>query len=157
MARRYRMTPKRKAALRRAQEASARKRRRATGSRNKKIAVAAGISAAVVGTAVAGYAAHSYVKKLGQGGPQVKAPGKELDLIRVGPIRSGSNWPVVGKPIMRTVVTKQRRRKKKLNYVESERARLKHIASLDRKALNARRRYHNRRRAGLSGRPPKNG
>jgi hypothetical protein len=153
MSRRYRMTPRRKAALKKAQAASARKRKRAS---NKRIAVGAGIAGGVLGVAVAGYATHSYIKKLGQGGPQKpKATGKELDLIRLAPISSGSNWPNVGRPLMRTTVTKQRRRKKLPNYIESEKARVKHIQSLDRKALNARRRYHNRRRAGLPGRRPK--
>jgi len=155
MARRYRMTPRRREALKKAQAASARKRRRAS---NKRVGIALGVAGGLATTAVVGYAAHSYVRKLGQGGPpKLKGPGKELDLIRLGPNRSGSNWGAVGVPLTRTVIGKTRRRKKMPNYVESERARLKHIASLDRKALSARKRYHNRRRAGLPGRPPKNG
>lgn len=61
MARRYRMTPKRKAALAKAQAASARKRRK---TRNKRIAVGAGVVGTVGVLSVAGVAGHSYVKHL---------------------------------------------------------------------------------------------
>lgn len=56
---RYRMTPKRRAALKKAQEASARRR-----SRNKKIGIAAGIAVGV-GAAVAGHKLSGSELKIG--------------------------------------------------------------------------------------------
>lgn len=152
--RRYRMTPRRREALRKAQAASARKRRR--GAR-KRILAGVGIAGALAGASVAGVAISTRMRQSSKPKRVSTGPGKELDLIRVGPIKSGSNWGIVGRPVVRTVVGKTVRKKKYPNYIESERRRLKHIESLDKKAFQARRRYHNRRRSGLSGRPPKNG
>ena len=64
------MTPKRKAALRKAQAASARKRRK---GRNRKIAIGAGIVGTVGIAAVAGYAGRDYVKHIARGGPRPSA------------------------------------------------------------------------------------
>lgn len=62
------MTPRRRAALKRAQEASARKRRK---GRNRKIAIGVGVtSAAVLGTATAAYLGRSYIDTLVRGGPR---------------------------------------------------------------------------------------
>jgi hypothetical protein len=61
VAKRHRMTPKRKAALRKAQAASARKRRK---GRNRKIAIGAGIVGTVGIATVAGLAGRDYVKHL---------------------------------------------------------------------------------------------
>lgn len=58
MARRYRMTPARRAAIKKAQEASARKRRR----RNTKLAIAGGV-VAVTGAAAAGHYGKKRVMK----------------------------------------------------------------------------------------------
>lgn len=74
---RYRMTPRRKAALRKAQAASARKRRRRIATR---IGIGVGVVGAIAATGVAGYGARSYVRQLAGGGP--KRPGKELVHVR---------------------------------------------------------------------------
>ena len=155
MARRYRMTPRRREALRKAQAASARKRSR---GRRKAVLRGVGFAGLVAGASVAGVAIGTRMRQSSKPRSRPSSgPGKELDLIRVGPTRSGSNWGIVGRPVTRTLVTKGKRKKKYLNYIESEQARLKHISSLDKKAFQARRRYHTRRRLGLRGRPPKNG
>lgn len=77
MAKRHRMTPKRKAALRKAQLASARKRRR-TG--NRRLAVAGGVT--VLGAA---YLFHRY---RGPVKPKSRR-GKELDVVRVTALHTG--------------------------------------------------------------------
>jgi len=81
--RRYRMTPKRKAALRKAQLASARKRRR---GRNRKLAVAGGVTVLAV-TAGAAYGYRRHV----QSRPK---KSKELDVVRVTGLGSQVGTPV---------------------------------------------------------------
>lgn len=70
---RYRMTPRRKAALKKAQAASARKRRRGIA---KRIGVGVGIVGTLAAASVAGYGSRSYVRQLAGGGP--KRPGTAL-------------------------------------------------------------------------------
>jgi len=62
----YRMTAKRRSALRKAQLASAKKRRRRT---IKRVGIGLGV-AGLVGAGVAGYGARSYVRHLASGGPR---------------------------------------------------------------------------------------
>lgn len=80
MARTHRMTPKRKAALRKAQKASARKRR---GKGNGKLAaahrrarrnarIAVGINAGLAGVAMAAVGSAYYTRKVASGGPPSK-------------------------------------------------------------------------------------
>jgi hypothetical protein len=143
VARAYRMTPKRRAALHKAQLASAKKRRR---TRNRRIAVAAGGVGVLAGVGAGAYLGHRYVSAL-KGGPQpvkagpVLSSSKELDLVRVRPRETGENWTHVGKPIMRTVLGKKVRKRKFPTYVEHERARVKGEKTRAKKNYKARRKY----------------
>lgn len=87
------MTPRRKAALHKAQLASARKRR---GRNIKRAAIAGGIIGTVAGLGVMGYTSRSYVAHLAAGGPKRTVPGKELDIVRV-PLRMQKQRVGVGK------------------------------------------------------------
>lgn len=68
----YRMTPKRRAALVKAQKASARKRKR---SRNRKLLIGGATAATVFGIGTAAYLGRDYISTVARGGPrQSKTP-----------------------------------------------------------------------------------
>ena len=133
------MTPKRRAALRKAQLASARKRKghgrkqnRARTIRRVSAGVAGGV--ALGGLALGAAFAHSYVKQI-KGGPKrvvtptSKVPGKELDILRVqaqvvtgggnARARTGLSFANAGRPLRgRTTFVRERDSKgrKRGNY-----------------------------------------
>lgn len=137
--RRYRLTPRRRAAILKAQSISARKRKRTLA---KRVGIGAGIAGTVAIAGVAGYAGRSYVRQLAGGGPRQKtSTSKEIDIIRIAPAPVGpGNWHLVGKPAKTHLKTLPRRRKR-LNYVESERKRVTGIYRRDKKITNQRRKY----------------
>jgi len=77
MARRYRMTPKRKSALKKAQAASAKKRR---GTRNRRLSVAGGVTVVAVTAGAAYFGRHHLARaaRATRGVPKAPPPGKEL-------------------------------------------------------------------------------
>ena len=110
MARRHRMTPRRRAALKKAQAASARKRRR---GRFKSVARGVGTGAAFVGGTFAAYHVNRYivhpnqaVREIGAGGKAVgrgvtsltrKKPRKQNDLKRsVKAVKKATDWSKFG-------------------------------------------------------------
>lgn len=106
MARRYRMTPRRKAALEKARAASARKRRRSTRNR---ILGAAGVLGGLATASVAGHLVVSRVRQSRSTGPAPAGPGKQLDLLR-------SRY---GVPFARTVIPRTKPTRKTDNLIKA--------------------------------------
>lgn len=144
----YRLTPRRKAALHKAQLASARKR-----SRRGRVAL--GVVGATIVAGGLTYAGHRHLK--GRSGKtnvvHVTAPtmpeqrqlgtraGKGIDVRRVTPTKTGSNWKIVGRAFNFQAPPKTVRRRKRLNYVESEKARLRKENTRQKRNSKARRGY----------------
>lgn len=145
----YRSTPKRRAALHKAQLASAKKRRR---TRNKRIGTALGIAGTIAGITVFGAVTRSKVKGRRNAALAAAASAPEpvklststaLDIIRTVPFTDNTgknNWKIVGRPVKRTVVGKAKR--KRPTYVEWEQKRIRGLARRERKADKQRQRYH---------------
>lgn len=127
MARAYRMTSARRAAIRKAQLASARKRR---GKRKKKIIAGSVAAVGVVGVTM--YATKNRRRKSGASSVNVvsetmaasnsQSVSKQLDLIRISPHDAGNNkidYSEVGKPMrdlnLKKLHLSQRRIDRKLN------------------------------------------
>ena len=136
--RRYKLTPRRKAAILKAQSVSARKRRGR---------VIRGLTVVAVTGAAAGFAAHSMRKSRNK-----STVGKELDVIRIAPRISRNEYgnisraffDNVGKPLNPIDLGKQefKRRKRKLpNYRESEQQRLRKEKQRLKENYKARRKY----------------
>ena len=148
----YRLTPRRKAALHKAQLASARKR-----SRRGKVALGV-VGATIVAGGVA-YTGHRSLK--GRSGKinvvHVTAPttprmpeqrqlgtGRGIDLRRVAPLKTGKNWKIVGKAFKTTQT------QKKVRHIEHDRMWTKNRkleARRSRRATAERRRYRLRQQA----------
>lgn len=141
--RHYKLTPRRKAAILKAQAASARKRR------GKFARIAGGVTVVAVTGAAAGFA-HRRMRK----SPNNSTAGKELDIIRIAPRVSRNEYgnisrvffENVGKPLNPTRLDDgkpsfKRRKQKKLNYVESEKKRLRKEKQRQTKNFKERRRY----------------
>ena len=141
------MTPKRRAALKKAQTASARKRK---SKRNKRIGTAAGVAAGVGAIGVLGFLGHKHMKSRSAKGvtPVALSTSKELDIVRhqgrlftdpEGRLSGKNNWKIAGAPVRRTQVG--RRRKHRPNYVQWEKSRITGLARAERKADRQRMRY----------------
>mgnify|MGYP003421289423 CR=1 len=145
----YKLTPRRRAALKKAQAASARKRSRRRGT------VALGVVGATIIAGGATYVGHRYVQGL-RGGPQkpnvvnVTTPkaseprqlgtiaGKGIDLRRVAPLKTGKNWKIVGRAFKVTQT------QKKVRHIEHDRMWTKNRkleATRSRRAKAERKRY----------------
>lgn len=166
----YKLTPRRKAALKKAQAVSARKR-----SRRGTVALGAVGATIVAGGAYAGYrglkgrsgktnvVSHTTKSVKTTSSPSVsQAPSqvsqsvvptvvavttstsKELDLIRVAPTKNGKNWRIVGRPFKQTKV------QNKVRHVLHDRIWTKNRKEEARRARRAkaeRRRYRLRQQA----------
>ena len=129
----YKLTPRRKAAILKAQAASARKRRGRIGR------VARTVGVVAVTGAAAGLAYKSMRKSRNK-----STVVKELDILRIAPRVSESTgamfWANVGQPLNTRKITVKPRRKR-LNYVESEKKRLRELRRKELKNYKARRKY----------------
>lgn len=136
--RHYKLTPRRKTAILKAQAASARKRRRTIGN------IAKGIGVVAVTGAAAGFG----MRHMGRSRKN-SSVGKQLDVIRIAPRVSEDTGRVffgnVGAPVAREKLPdsgRGKRRKRKLpNYREWEQNRIKKIKQKEIKNWKERRKY----------------
>jgi hypothetical protein len=138
--RHYKLTPRRKVAILKAQKISARKRK------GKIARIAGGIGVVAVTGAAAGFA----YKRMGRSSVKNNSTaGKELDIIRIAPRISRNEYGSisrvffenVGKPQKPVKLERKPRKRKRLNYVESEKKRLKKEKQKEIKNYRERRRY----------------
>lgn len=141
----YRLTPRRREALRKAQLASAAKRR----GQHKRIA---GVIGATLVAGGLGFAAH----RRRSSSPVIKhtmSTSKELDIVRIAPNANRTNWTHVGK-VAKTVVVRQPKKRVFPTYVQHEKARVKKEAARVKKNQKQRMKYWKGKPVGGAARKP---